>query len=568
MGRQKQPRIGGIIHTYQRYDPQELPVPLQETPDLVSTAFEHLLAYGSMRELTEEELARAVPIDPAQIGGFLPSLASLMEMLRQRKQKILQTYEVETVQAEATRRYHQLVDRFSLPPLLEKRFRRPLTEEQLYELERLWFAVGAEQSPMSGQILQLIQRLGEKYQIDELASKYEFAGRTRLSIPEALQIKEELELIDKLLRQLEEAAKTAQIAVIDLEALARFAEEEQIENLRQLAEKVRDFLRHLAEVQGLEKTRRGYQLTPKAYRLFQNRLLERIFSRLQPSRTGRHPLSVQGDGAIEQAISRPYEFGDSLAHMDIPGTLINALVRSGPGVPVRIQPDDILIHRTRNTPKCATCVILDMSGSMHYRGLYVDVKRMALALEGLIRREYPGDWMQFIEMFTFARVRHPSEIVSLLPRPVLLFDPIVRFRADMSDPNITEIDVPPHFTNIQHALQLARRLLGCQDTPNRHILLITDGQPTAHFEGSILHLVYPPHRRTIQATIREARLCRQEGITINIFLLPRPADDPDDVRFAYRLAEAAAGRVFFTAGKDLDRYVIWDYLARRREIVG
>jgi uncharacterized protein with von Willebrand factor type A (vWA) domain len=451
---------------------------------------------------------------------------------------------------------------------LLKRFGRAVQEEQLYELERLWFAAGGEKSPLSAQILQLIQRLGEKYQIEELASKYTFTGRTPLSIPEALKIKEELELIDKLLRQLEEAAKTAQLAVIDLDDLAQFVEQGQIDNLRQLSEKVRHFLRHLAELQGLEKTRHGYQLTPKAYRLFQGRLLERIFSRLQTSRTGRHPIHVEGEGALEQAQTRPYEFGDSLAHMDIPGTFINALVRTGPRVPVQLHPDDILIHRTRNTPKCATCVIMDMSGSMHYRGLYVDVKRMALALEGLIRREYPGDWLQFIEMFTFAKLRHPSEIVTLLPRPVLLFDPIVRFRVDLSDPEVTELDIPPHFTNIQHALQLARQLLAGQDTPNRHILLITDGQPTAHLEGTVLYLLYPPHRKTIEATLREARLCRREGITINIFLLPRPADEPDDVRFAYRLAEAAAGRVFFTAGKDLDRYVIWDYLARRREIVG
>ncbi len=568
MANRKQLPIGGIIHTYQRYDPQQFPSPVPETPDLVGTAFEHLLAYGSMRDLTEEELARAVRIDPAQIGGLLPSLYSLMELLRQRKQKILQTYEVETVQAEAAGRYQHLAQQLQLPPLLQKRFGRALAEEQLYELERLWFAAGGEKSPLCSQILQLIQRLGEKYQIDELASKYAFTGRRRMTIPEALQIKEELELIDKLLRQLEEAAKTAQIGLIDLEDLAQFVEQGQIDNLRQLSQKVQEFLRYLAEVQGLEKTAHGYQLTPKAYRLFQGRLLERIFSHLHPSRTGRHPLSVKGEGASELPQTQPYEFGDSLAHMDIPGTFLNALVRTGPRLPIHLKPEDILIHRTRQSPKCATCVIMDMSGSMHYRRLYVDVKRMALALEGLIRREYPGDWLQFIEMFTFAKLRHPSEIVTLLPRPVLLFDPIVRFRADMSDPNITELDIPPHFTNIQHALQLARRLLAGQDTPNRHILLITDGQPTAHFEGSVLYLLYPPHRKTIEATLREARWCRREGITINIFLLPRPADDPDDVRFAYRLAETAAGRVFFTAGKDLDRYVIWDYLARRREIIG
>ena len=157
-----------------------------------------------------------------------------------------------------------------------------------------------------------------------------------------------------------------------------------------------------------------------------------------------------------------------------------------------MRPDDIEVHRTRNTPKCATVVLLDMSGSMRYDGLYIDVKRMGLALEGLIRREYPGDYLQFIEMYTFAKPRHISEIVALLPKPVTIFDPVVRLRADMSDPKISEFDVPPHFTNIQHGLQLARQFLAAQDTPNRQVILITDGLPTAHFEGQHLYLLYPP----------------------------------------------------------------------------
>ena len=91
--------IGGVIHTYQKYDPQNLPSPRQPAPDVVSGAFEHLLAYGDLRELTDEELARAVRLDPSQIAGLGPSLDALMAMLRERKQKILQTYETDRVQA-------------------------------------------------------------------------------------------------------------------------------------------------------------------------------------------------------------------------------------------------------------------------------------------------------------------------------------------------------------------------------------------------------------------------------------------------------------------------------------
>ncbi len=285
------------------------------------------------------------------------------------------------------------------------------------------------------------------------------------------------------------------------------------------------------------------------------------------SRTGRHQGPIQGDGAVETQRTKPYEFGDAVSHMDIPASMVNAMLRAGPHLPIRMKPEDIEIHRTRNTPKCATAVLMDMSGSMRYAGQYINVKRMGLALDGLIRREYPGDFLQFIEMYTFAKPRQTGEIAGLMPKPVTIFEPWVRLRADMSDPGISEMQIPPHFTNIQHALQMARQFLSRQDTPNRQVILITDGLPTAHFEGSELYLLYPPDARTEKATLREGQLCRADGITINIFLLPSWSQSSEDIQFAYRLAESTLGRVFFTAGNDLDRYVVWDYVNRRRSIV-
>jgi uncharacterized protein with von Willebrand factor type A (vWA) domain len=559
--------IGGVIHTYQKYDPQNLPSPRQPPPDLLSGAFEHMLAYGDMRKLTEEELARAVHLDPSQIAGLGPSLDALMEMLRERKRKILQTYETKRVEQEAAERFRRSAAQIEPPPVLAKRFHKAVEEEQLYELERLWYALEDQRGRMAGGLLRLVTELGDKYQVDELAAKYAFTGRTPMTIPQSLEIKEELETIDRLLKQLEEAAKTAQIGVIDMEELAEYAEPGDVEKLNELARQIEEYVRQLAERQGLERTAGGYELTPRAYRLFQGRLLERIFSNLQASRTGRHDRSVVGEGVIELQQTRPYEFGDSLPDMDIPGSLVNAMLRDGPGLPVRMKPEDIEVHRTRNTPKCATVVLLDMSGSMRYNGLYIDVKRMGLALQGLIHRQYPGDHLQFIEVYSFAKPRPYGEIVSLLPKMVSIGEPVVRMRVDMSNPAVSEMRVPAHFTNIQQGLQLARRYLVAQDTPNRQIILITDGLPTAHFEGKYLYLLYPPDSRTENATLREGQLCQREQITINIFLLPTWAQSREDVQFAYRLAESTAGRVFFTAGKDLDRYVLWDYLQRRREIV-
>jgi uncharacterized protein with von Willebrand factor type A (vWA) domain len=432
----------------------------------------------------------------------------------------------------------------------------------------LWYSVDDERSRFARQLLQIVERLGEKYQVDELAAKYTFTGRTSMTVPEALAIKEELEKIDQLLEQLKEARENAQIGIIDMELLEQFTEPGNMEKLEELQRMVENYVREMAERQGLERDGRGgFKLTPQAYRLFQGRLLERIFSQLQASRTGRHANAVVGEGAVELQSTKSYEFGDSLANMDIPQTLINAMLRTGGGGPIRLTTDDIVIHRTRNSPKCATVVIMDMSGSMRYDGQYVNVKRMGLALDGLIRKEYPGDYLQFIEMYTFARLVPPGKIVELMPKPVTVYDPIVRFKVDMSRDDVSEYRVPGHFTNIQRALQMARQLLAAQDTPNRQIILITDGLPTAHFEGEMLYMLYPPDLRTEERTLREGMLCSRDNITINLFLVPSWSQSEEDIRFAYKLAEGTKGRVFFTAGRDLDRYVVWDYLTRRREII-
>jgi uncharacterized protein with von Willebrand factor type A (vWA) domain len=560
--------LGGIIHTYQKYDPINLPSPTQPPPDLVSPAMEHMLMFGNARELTDEELARAIHLDPSQLAGLGPSMDALLAMLLERKRKILEKYETNSVQGTARKEFQKAANKADPPPKLRERLKQAIQEEQLHDLERIWYATDDERSKFAHQLLKLRDALGDKYQIDELAAKYQFTGRTPLSIPEALAIKEELEKIDELLKQIEEAKKNAQIGIIDMELLEQFTEPGDMDKLEELQRMVENYVREMADRQGLERDKggRGFQLTPKAYRIFQGRLLERIFSDLQASRSGRHQGPIVGDGAVEMTQTKQYEFGDSLAHMDIPQSFVNAMLRTG-GSSMQLKQEDIAIHRTRNSPKCATCVIMDMSGSMRYDGQYVNVKRMALAMEGLIRREYPGDYLQMIEMFTFARPTPPGKLIELMPKPVTIFDPWVRLKVDMSRDDVSEYRIPHHFTNIQRSLQMSRQFLATQDTPNRQVILITDGLPTAHFEGSMLYMLYPPDPRTEAATMREGMLCAREGITINIFLVPSWSQSQEDIRFAYRLAETTKGRVFFTAGRDLDRFVVWDYVKRKREIL-
>ena len=565
--------LGGIVHTYQRYDPARIPPPRPPAIDLVTPAMEHLLEFGDGSELTEEQLADAIVLSPEQIRGLGPSLESIRRRLEEARRKILETYETDAARKRARQRFRGLAQRAQPPARHRDGLAKAVREEQIRQLERLWYAQDDDQSPFAGQLAGLIDALGEVYEVDELAAGWTFTGREKLTVAEALETKARLEQIEELLRQIEEAHKNAKVALIDMDALSEYLEPGEGDELNLLRRQIQEAVERLAAEQGLQKTGRGYELTPQALRIFQGKLLEKIFADLDPSRTGRHQGDVKGEGAVETVPTRPYEFGDAVAHMDIPGSLVNAMLRQaaeggGGRQPLRLDSRDIEVHKTRNTPKCATTVVMDMSGSMRYGGLHVSVKRMALALQGLVLREYPGDYVQFIEMASFAKPRSPGEIVSLMPKHVTVFDAVVRLRADMADPAISEADVPPHFTNVQHALALSRQYLVRQDTPNKQVILITDGLPTAHFEGSQLYLLYPPHRRTEEATMREAELCRREGITVNVFLLSGWSQSREDIQFAYRLAEAARGRVFFTAGKELERFVVWDYRARRRSIIG
>src|SRR5262245_11987125 len=166
--------LGGIIHTYQKFDPVHFPSPTTPPPDLVSPAFEHLLYHGSMRRLTPEELARAVHIDPSQIRGLGPSIESLMAILLERKRRILETYETSQVQNEARQTFHDQAARMQPPAKIARPFLEAVRDEQLHDLEQLWYRAEREHGQFARQLLQLVERLGEKYQVDELAAKYDF----------------------------------------------------------------------------------------------------------------------------------------------------------------------------------------------------------------------------------------------------------------------------------------------------------------------------------------------------------------------------------------------------------
>jgi uncharacterized protein with von Willebrand factor type A (vWA) domain len=560
-------KIGGVLHTYTKYDPMKFPSPTQPMPDMVSPLMDQMMAYGTPRQLTEEELANAIKLDPEQFKNLGPSLDMIKALLEDRKRKILETYETKTVQEKAKKDFRKKAKQQTIPKELRAAYKEAVNREQLYDLENLWYRVNDDGSELAAHMMSLMGKLGDKYQVDELAAKYFFTGDESMTVPQAIEIKEELEKIDEMLEQIEQAAENAQLAVLDMEQLGEFLDDETMHSLEQMKKQIDDYIEDMAQRQGLNKKDGRYEITPQAYRTFQGKLLSRIFSHLKASNTGRHQDNVQGEGAVELQQTKPYEFGDSLTQMDIPQSFINALIRDNGQQPIRLKAEDIEIHKTRNTPKAATVIIMDMSGSMRYDGQYINVKRMAMAMDGLIRSEYPGDYLNFIEMYTFGKIRRQGEIIDLMPKHVTIHDPFVQLKVDMSRPEVSEHMVHQHFTNIQHSLRLARTLLSTQNTPNRQVMLITDGLPTAHFEDSTLYMLYPPHRVTEEATMREGMLCAQEGITINTFLVPSWSQSEEDIRFAHRLSESTKGRVFFTAGGDLDRFVVWDYINRKREIL-
>ena len=568
------PALGGVFHTYRGYDPATFPPPTAPPSDGLRGLGDEMMASGGRRRFTPEELAEAIRLPPEALAGLGPSIEAILARLESRRDKILATWNPAPTAADAAGAVDELarpiLEDGTLDDGVRSRLTREIRERQIHGLERLWYLLDRD-TPARGKIPGIVQAMADQDRVEGLRDGWPFRGRRVPTIEEAFEIREELEAIDRLLEQLKEALRDAKPVIVDLEELREFVEEADLENFAEVRRRAEELLRQAAEREGLVQDEDGWSLGPSAMRKYQQALLASVFDSMQGGRHGRHDPVDHDEGVHELPSTRPWEFGDPLAGVDLPASILNCVAReaSTGGDPSRpaIRGEDLEVHRTRATTKCATVVIMDMSGSMRWGGQYVACKKMAMALEGLVRRESPGDRLHFMEMYSVARVVPRGELMNLLPKPVTINDPVVRLRADMSDPDITEQDLPPHFTNIQHALRLARRLLANADTPNRQIVLITDGLPTAHFEDDDLFLLYPPDPRTEAATMREAALLGREGGVLNVFLVPSWSQNEEDVRFAHRLAESTSGRVVFTGGEDLDRFVIWDYLSKRRQVI-
>jgi uncharacterized protein with von Willebrand factor type A (vWA) domain len=428
----------------------------------------------------------------------------------------------------------QLLDRLARQSAQLQSLLESLTPEQRRELEALQQAM-LDDPGMQEALAELGEHL-DRLGLGQRARQYRTKGDTPLSLQEALRLMGELHGLERLEQDLRDAERTGRLDRVDpgavREALGEQAAEE-TEALKRLAETL--------EAAGyLEQRGRQWALTPQAIRKIAQRALAEVLSQLKRDRPGRHPVAARGAGGDPTDESKPYEFGDPFL-LDLRETLGSALRRRGPGLPLSLEPSDFAVRRTELSTRCATALLLDMSRSMIYRGCWIAAKKVALALHALIRAQYPQDALYVIGFSLYARELDPDEVPT-----VVLTD--------------------RHYgTNMQHALLLARRLLARHRGGNRQVLMVTDGEPTAHLEGSEAYFDYPTTRRTWQLTQAEVLRCAREGVTINTFMLE---DSPGLVRFVTEMSRINRGRAFFVQPDRLGEYVLVDYLARKQKRVG
>ena len=312
----------------------------------------------------------------------------------------------------------------------------------------------------------------------------------------------------------------------------------------------------------VEKDESGrYRVTPKGLRRVENKALEELFDIRRKDKFGKHETVQRGAGQTMLDETKPYEYGDPVSNLNLHETLRNAMQRQRGGPPIQISEDDLVIHETEYQTSCATVVLLDMSGSMRRFGKYGAAKKVAMAIQSLVRGKYQGDFLQTIGFYSFASPLTERELLSSAPKEVSIYDSRVRLRISLDQPPAF---VPQHFTNIHAGLQLARRVLKRQSAQNRQIILITDGEPTAHVEGRDVMLIYPPCEQTALVTLAEAQRCAAEGIHVSSFALIEDYFYLELVNFVQRLAQATGGVAAYCNAGDLGNMVIDSFVGGRR----
>jgi uncharacterized protein with von Willebrand factor type A (vWA) domain len=338
--------------------------------------------------------------------------------------------------------------------------------------------------------------------------------------------------------------------------------QEVLDNLRDWEQEHPDLIDMLIKQGYVEKDKDGkFFVTPKGIKRVENKALEELFNITRKDQIGKHETEFRGTGQTLHEESKPYEFGDPVSNLNLHETLKNALVRQGGGSPVRIEEDDLVVHDTEYQTACATVVLLDMSGSMMRYGKFAQAKKVAMALQSLVRGKYQGDYLQVVGFYTYASPLSERELLYSAPKPVSIYDSRVRLRINLDHPPAF---VPEHFTNIHAGLQFARRLLKRQPAQNKQIITITDGEPTAHIEGRDVMLIYPPAEKTRIVTLSEVRRCATEGIHLSSFALIEDYFYLGLVNFVEQMAQVSGGIAAYCNADDLGNMIIDSFVKGRR----
>jgi len=382
------------------------------------------------------------------------------------------------------------------------------------------------------ELAKLAANLEALYPSDKLHKQYPFSGEESISHTEALNLMEMLQKMDKLEAQLKESQHSRSLDVVDEKLLRELMGDEAAAEL----ERLRNITRVLEEAGYIRWKDGQYELTPRGMRKIGQKALEDIFAQLRKDRIGGHNLKLKGSGGERIDETKKYEFSDDF-QVHLQKTIMNSLYREPRTPPVKLSVEDFEVFKTEALTRSATVLMLDMSLSMPMRGNFEAAKRVAVALDGLIRSQYPKDHLYIVGFSSYARQIKKEDLSYM--------------RWDDFDP----------YTNMQHGFYVARKLLAKEQCTNKQIILISDGEPTAHFEGGRIFFQYPPTLRTLQLTLREVRHCTQKGLVINTFMLESGHFLSG---FVIQMARINKGRVFYTNADNLGQYLMVDYISNKK----
>ena len=393
---------------------------------------------------------------------------------------------------------------------------------------------------------QLLEDMDLRWQMDQLGrslqsmfpqmgwgQQYEFQGDEAMGMGQAMQTMQDLGDLDQLENLLRNATNPGALAEADMDRVRDLMGDDAANSLERLAQ-----LTKMLEDQGLVHQKEGrLELTPKGLRKIGNNALRDLYTKLTKDKAGQHEQHHLGAGHERTYETKPYEFGDPF-QLDLHRTVRNALRRNGPGTPVKLSPDDFEIERTEHLTRSSTVLMLDLSMSMPMRDNFLPAKKVAMALHALITSQFPRDYMGLVGFSETAYTLTAAQL------PEVSWD-------------------FAYGTNMHHGFTLARQMLARQ-SGTKQIIMITDGEPTAHItpRGDVF-FNYPPVQETIEATLREVMRCTRENIRINTFML----DANHGLKaFVEQLTAINRGRAFFTDNETLGDYVLVDFIEHKRQL--